>query len=111
MSMTNVQAEYQASGGSIEVSITDMGAMPGMAMASAGWAMTTFDRTTATGFERTSTFEGYKSMESQNQQGANVSSELSILAGNFLVQLRGYSVPLDRLKAVAGDLAVRELGG
>jgi hypothetical protein len=111
MSMTNVQAEYQASGGSIEVSITDMGAMPGMAMASAGWAMTTFDRTTATGFERTSTFEGYKSMESQNQQGANVSSELSILAGNFLVQLHGYSVPLDRLKAVAGDLAVRELGG
>jgi hypothetical protein len=62
-------------------------------MASAGWAMTTFDRTTATGFERTSTFEGYKSMESQNQQGANVSSELSILAGNFLVQLRGYWDP------------------
>jgi hypothetical protein len=112
MTMSNIQANYQApGGGSVEVSVMDMTSMPGMAMASAAWSMTTFDRSTATGFERTSTFEGYKSLESQEQSGAGVRSELSILAGNYLVQLRSSTVPLETLKGVAGDLGLRDLGG
>jgi hypothetical protein len=112
MTMTNVQATYQTAGaGSINVMITDLGAMPGMAMGMAAWSMTTFDRSTTNGFERTTTYEGYKAFESQEVRGATTDSALNVMAGNYLVQLIGNNVPLDTLKDVAGDLGVRELGG
>jgi hypothetical protein len=110
--MTNVQATYQTAGaGSIDVMITDLGAMPGMAMGMAAWSMTTFDRSTTNGFERTTTYEGYKAFESQEVRGATTDSALNVMAGNYLVQLIGNNVPLHTLKDVAGDLGVRELGG
>jgi len=112
MTMTNVLAGYQAQGGgTVDVSITDMSAMPQMAMGMAGWAMASIDRSTATGFERTTTFEGYKAFESQDVQGGTTDSAFHILAGNYLVQLIGNNVPLETLKSVAGDLGIRELGG
>lgn len=111
MNATTAVAEYQVEGaGTVDIAIADMSAVPGMAMANAAWAMTTFDRTTSDGFERTSTFEGYPSLEQQSQDDDRYDSSLSILCGNYVVTLDG-PVPLETLTEAAGQLGLREMGG
>ena len=111
MNVTTAVGEYQVEGsGTVDVAIADMSGMPGMAMASAAWAMTSYDRTTNSSFERTSTFEGYPSLEKQSQEGDSYDSSLSVLCGNYIVTLEGH-VPLDTLTEAAGQLGLQELGG
>lgn len=112
MNMTTLQATYQLEdGGSVHVSVTDVGTVPGMAMASAAWTMASFDRTTQTGFERTTTWEGFQAMETQDVQGDNTRSSLSVLAGNYLAQLEGNGVDLETVKEIADEVGVADLGG
>jgi hypothetical protein len=74
-------------------------------MGAAAWAMTDFDRTTATGYERTTRFEGYKAMESLSKVGERVNAELNlIVADRFVIQIKGRGVDMDAVKAAAKSL-------
>jgi hypothetical protein len=112
MKVSNTVGRYEGEGGqSMTIAITDIGGMGSTgAMGMAAWAMTDFDRTTSSGFERTTRFEGFKAMESQSKQGSYASAKLSVLVGErFIVQLEGQNLELDALKDAAGSLDLRGL--
>jgi len=108
-SMTTVQARYE--GGErqrIEISMVDMGQVPGMLEAATPWLNFQFDRTTSTGFERTVRFEGFPGFESEERSGGQIRSEMTLIVDGLMVQVEGRNVELDVLRGVAGRL---DLGG
>ncbi len=109
--MTNVIGRYEADARRITISVSDIGGLGGMGtMGAAAWAMSEFDRTTATGYERTTRFEGYKAMESLSRTGGRVDAELSlVVADRFVIQIKGRGVDMDAVKAAARSLALDQL--
>jgi hypothetical protein len=112
MKVSATNARYEGDEGrSVTIAISDIGGMGSMgAMGAAAWAMTEFDRTTQTGYDRTSRFDGFKAMESLSRDGGRLRTELSIIVGErFLVQMEGREVEMDVLKDAARRLRLRDL--
>ena len=88
ISVAMAEGRYKNGDGSstMQVKITDIGSMTGLAgMAMFAWASTSIDRETETGYEKTSTFNGFKSHEKYDKSGK--SGELStIVGGRFVVE-------------------------
>jgi hypothetical protein len=97
------------SGKSMNVKITDIGSMTGLAgMATYAWASTTIDRETETGYEKTSTFNGYKSHEKYDK--ASKDGELSTLVGGrFAVEVSGSGVTMDDIKDAMTKVDLKKL--
>lgn len=98
-------------GRSITMKITDIGSMSGLAgMATYAWAATEFDRETATGYEKTTKFNGHKAQEKYDRQSK--SGELSVLVGSrFVVEADGNGVEMDALKDALGKVDLGKLDG
>jgi hypothetical protein len=94
----------------IEIGIIDSGAIEGTKLAIAGWATTSFNRRTANGFERTSTFEGLPALEGEEGTGDALRSRFQVAAGDYVVQLAGQNISLSQLKEVAAHLDLSGLG-
>lgn len=113
INVSKAEAEYQAEGekGRIDLNITDMGSMSGLAaMAAFGWAMTEIDRETDSGYEKTSTYGGFKAFEKYNK--SNQDGEIQVLVGNrFSVEVKGYEVTMDQVKAALGKIDLAKLDG
>lgn len=112
MNMSSANARYEnPDGANLTVTIMDYGAMGEMGLMSmAAWAMATYERTTDTGYERTTTFEGYKGMETLNRDGDNLRGELNLIVGNrFLVTLQAYQVEMDAIHDAARGLELDDL--
>jgi hypothetical protein len=94
---------------SMTVKITDIGSMTGLAgMATYAWASTTIDRETETGYEKTSTFNGYKSHEKYDKASKN--GELSTLVGGrFAVEVSGSGVDIDAIKDAMTKVDLKKL--
>lgn len=112
MGMQVSQAEGQYSsdqGASTSIKITDIGSMTGLAgMAAYAWARVDIDREGDNGYEKTSTFNGYKSHEKYNR--ANKSGELSVLvADRFVVAVDGNNVDMDAIKSALGKVDLGKL--
>ena len=78
--------------------ITDIGNASGpMRMSMTGWTPAQVDRQTDTGYEKTTTYEGYEAIEeydSQDQHG-----ELLVFVGNrFVVEVRGDHTTMETIK-------------
>jgi len=112
MQISAVVGHYRKTDGrQVTIVISDIGGMgaTGM-MGAAAWAMTDFDRTTDTGYERTGRFEGFKVMESLSREGSRVRTQLAIVVGErFIVQLEGRGVDMDVLRDAAKGLDLRGL--
>lgn len=80
----------------------DMGTLSGMAaMATVGWALAEIDKETETGYERTSTYQGYKSHEEYNRSSKD--GEVTVLvADRFVVEVRGNNLPMEAIMAALG---------
>lgn len=106
MSVTSVKAEYEEGPRRVSVTITDASGAPGMGVAGmAAWSMVDFDRSDANGYERTTTFQGFRAMESSSRSGGRLTTELSILVGDrFIVQLTGQEVEVEVLEEAARAL-------
>ncbi len=110
MKLSMATAEYRDGASQIDVTITDAGAVGTVAPMAAAWAMIDIDRTTSSGYERTSRFEGYKALEKVARDGGRLRTEFSVIVGDRLVlQLKGREVEIDRLKAAAKALDLRAL--
>jgi hypothetical protein len=113
INVSKAEAEYQAEGekGRIDLNITDMGSMSGLtAMAAFGWAMTEIDRETDSGYEKTSTYGGFKAFEKYNK--SNQDGEIQVLVGNrFSVEVKGYEVTMDQVKVALGKIDLAKLDG
>lgn len=106
MSVTTVTARYEEGSRRVSVMITDAAGAPGMGVAGmAAWSLMDFDRSDANGYERTTTFQGFRAMESSRRSGGRLTTELSILVGDrFIVQLAGQEVEVEVLEEAARAL-------
>jgi hypothetical protein len=93
------------------VALSDLGGLGGLGpLSGAAWALSEYDRTTSTGYERTTRFEGFKAMESQSSEGGRMRAELNIIIDDrFVVQIKGRGVDVDALKAAARTIGLRRL--
>ncbi len=112
MQISNAEGRYRNdAGASMTVKITDIGSMTGLAgMATYAWASTEIDRESESGYEKTSTFKGFKSREEYNR--SSKSGEISVLVGNrFVTEVSGHNVEMDAIKDALGKLDLKKLEG
>lgn len=98
--ISKAEARYESeSGASAHITITDVGAMAGVAaMATYAWAAGTVDRETETSYERSVAIKGYKGYEKYDRQSN--SGEVQVLvAGRFVVEVDGNNMPMDAIKS------------
>ena len=110
MQISNSEGRYSSDeGSSMTIKITDIGSMTGLAgMAAYAWARVDVDRESDTGYEKTSTFSGYKSHEKYDRQSK--SGEISVLVGDrFVVEADGRNVDADAIKSALGKVDLRKL--
>lgn len=110
--LSMAEARYEKdSGGRIKLTITDAGAVAGMAaMAMYAWAGMEIDKEDENGYEKTTTIKGYRGYEKFNKSGN--SSELSLIVANrFIVQLDGDDVSVDDLKSALDKIDFGKLEG
>jgi hypothetical protein len=110
INVSTAEGRYSDNAGkSMTVKITDIGSMTGLAgMATFAWASTTIDRETETGYEKTSTFNGYKSDEKYDKAGRN--GELSTLVGGrFAVEVSGSGIDMDAIKDAMNKVDLKKL--
>lgn len=101
---------YESGDKSIRIEITDIGGMGGLgAMAMMGWTSSEVDKETRSGFERTATCQGYKSLETWDKTGQ--SGEIQIFVGSrFSVKVSGSSLgSFDELSAAANAMDLKAL--
>jgi hypothetical protein len=96
-------------GASISIKISDMGSLTGpMRLATLGWTMAQVDRESDEGYEKTTTFNGYKAFEkfwTSTKHG-----ELSILIeGRFVVEVDGSDCEMGQIKDAAGKVDLGKL--
>jgi hypothetical protein len=98
---------YENGAKSIAVEITDMGGMGGLgALAMMGMSNSEVDKETRDGFERTTTYQGFKALE--NFDKASQSGEIQIYLGTrFGVKVSGSS--LDAFDPLAAAVAAMDL--
>ena len=98
-------------GNSITLKITDIGSMTGLAgMAAYAWAATTIDRESDNGYEKTSTFNGYKSHEKYDKSSKY--GDISVLVGDrFVVEASGSGIEMNALKDALGKVDLGKLNG
>ena len=97
-SVSEASADYEGGDASLDIKLTDMGAVPTMAMMGAAWTMTDVDRETATGYEKTVRLgesKGYRKYDTESRRG-----EFSlVVVDRFLVNVSGRGVDDDALEA------------
>ena len=112
MTISNAEGRYRNdAGSSMTVKVTDIGSISGLAgMAMFAWASTDIDKETETGYEKTSTFNGFKSHEKYDN--SSKSGELSTLVGGrFAVEVSGDQVSMDQIKDAMTKLDLKKLEG
>jgi len=101
--ISTANADYydEESNQSIDMIITDMGNIGEFSsIAAYGWYMFDIDTENEDGYEKTTSFKGYKAYETFDNQ--NQSGELSIMvAKRFMVQINGKQVNMDQIKTAA----------
>lgn len=102
------EARYEDGESILRVNITDAGGVGMAIMGLAAWSAIEIDRETESGYERTTTIEGYKSFEKYD--GNSRHGELSMIIGErFIVNLEGDNVDEDVFRKAVKKLKVSEL--
>jgi hypothetical protein len=110
--VATASADYaNENGTSLSVKISDMGSLTGaMRMATLGWTMAQIDRESNDGYERTTTFNGYKAWE--KYWTSTKHGELHVLvAGRFVVEVSGSECEMSQIKDAAGKIDFNKLAG
>ena len=103
---------YESGEKSIRIELTDMGGMGGLgAMAMMGMANNEVDKETRTGFERTTTYQGFKVLESYDK--AEKSGQVEAFIGSrFSVKITGAGLgSFDEMTAAVQALDLKALSG
>lgn len=108
--ISRAEARYKnEADASVHIEIFDTGGIAGVAtMALAAWTMADIDKETTTGYEKTTTLEGYKGYEKYDNQSK--SGELNVLvADRFVVNVSGNNLSVDELKSVLAEIDLKTL--
>lgn len=112
MQISNAEGRYSdGASKSMTIKITDIGSMTGLAgMAAYAWASTEIDRTSDTGYEKTSKFNGFKSHEKYDN--SSKSGEISVMVGGrFVAEVSGNDVEMNAMKDALTKIDLRKLDG
>ncbi len=103
------EADYEATGDKrIKASLADTGGAGMAVMSMAAWSSLDLDKEDQNGWERTSTYKGYKTFEKYDK--SNKTSELAIMVEKrFLVTLNGTNCDMDELKKFVDELEIGQL--
>jgi hypothetical protein len=110
--MSTAEGRYEAADGgdaSMSIRLTDVGNMSGpMRMGLAAWAAAQYSRETDTGYEKTTTYNGYKALEEYNTESKHASMRV-LVADRFIVEADGRGVAMDTLKQMLGKIDLKKL--
>jgi len=110
--VSTAEGRYDAAdgqGASVSIKLTDVGNMSGpVRMGMASWAMTQYNRETDTGYEKTTSFSGYKAFEEYRTQDKSGAVRVWV-ADRFIVEIDGNNVTMDTLKEMLGKLDFKKL--
>lgn len=112
LGMTISKAEARYTGEDrrvIDVTISDIGNASGLAsLALYAWANNEIDKDSPTGYEKTTTFRGYKAYEKYSKR--DHSGEMGVLIDKrFVVEAKGDAVSIEDLKGVLNKLDLSKL--
>ena len=109
--VASAQADYQASDGSdmLELMIMDLGNVSGpMRMGITGWTLAQVDRKTDTGYEKTTTYQGYKGIEEYDRQDQH--GKFRVFVGDrFVVEVTGDRTTMETIKQAMGQIDLKKL--
>jgi hypothetical protein len=108
--ISRAEAKYGDDGETAaHIEIFDTGGIAGVGtMALAAWTMADIDKETSTGYEKTTTLEGYKGYEKYDSQSK--SGELNVLvADRFVVNINGNNLSVKKLKSILTSLDLNKL--
>jgi hypothetical protein len=102
--------EYEGQdGASLSVQVTDMGNLSGpMKMAMTSWAMSQYSRETDTGYEKVTTYNGYKAMEQYDNETKDGTLRVFV-ADRFVVEVEGHQITMDAIKQAMGKIDLKKL--
>ncbi len=110
--VSNAEGRYEATDGQgarVTIKLTDIGNMtPQVRLGMASWAMAQYSRETDTGYEKTTTFNGYKAYEKYNTQDKEGTVSVFV-ADRFIVEIDGNGVTMDTLQQMLGKLDFKKL--
>jgi hypothetical protein len=112
MQVSNAEGRYSNDqNGGITIKLTDIGSMTGLAgMAAYAWASTSVERESDNGYEKTGTFNGFRSHEQWEKSSS--SGQISVLVGGrFVAEASGYNTSMDALKDALGKIDLKKLDG
>jgi hypothetical protein len=110
MTISKAEARYTGEDRrAIDVTISDIGNASGLAsLALYAWANNEIDKDSPTGYEKTTTFRGYKAYEKYNKRDR--SGEMGVLIDKrFVVEAKGDGVSIEDLKSVLDKLDLSKL--
>jgi hypothetical protein len=102
--VTTVRATYGSGPRRVQISMADLGAVPGLAASLVPWLGSEFDRQAGGGFERTVRIEGLQGFEAGRTEGGADRSEVAVMAGSVLVRLEGWGVGVRELREALEQL-------
>jgi hypothetical protein len=109
INVSKAEASYQSDqGGSIDITITDMGNMSGITAMAACWALVDIDRESDSGYEKTGRYKGHKMHEKYDIPDRR--GEIDVLVANrFIVEIDGNDMKMDALKGALDQIDVSKL--
>lgn len=108
--MSHAEGEYEGQEGtSISLQITDVGNLSGpMKMGMTGWTLAQYDRQTDTGYEKTSTYSGFKGVEEYDNESKSGTIRVFV-PERFIVELNGNGVTMDTLKQALSQVDLKKV--
>ena len=109
--IANATGQYQTEDGNtnVHITITDLGNMSGpMRMGMTAWTMAQYSRETDTGYEKTTTYGGYKAMEEYDKTDRTGAIRVFV-ADRFVVAAEGNGVTMDTLKQALDKIDLKKL--
>ncbi len=95
---------------SIDINIIDVAGTGVAMMGMAAWTLASVDKESDDGYEKTTEYEGYKAYEKYNSK--NKDGEISVMVANrYIVEVKGYGVDMDKIKATLKDIDLDKLKG
>jgi len=106
--VSNTQGTYRNDDAKIEATILDFGGVGFLLKTVASFADAEIDSDTSDGYQKTTTYEGYKAFEEYNDR-RNSGSFMVLVEDRFVVTVTGNDIEMDDLKDAIDDLNIKKL--
>ncbi len=108
--MSTAKGKYSKGDNRVDLSIVDFGGVTGALSMIAAWTMVDIDKENDQGYERTTTYKGFKGFEKYDNQ--NKDGQLAVLVGNrFMVTADGSNVDMAVIRKAIDALNLQKLQG